>query len=52
MHKDTKWAQQIIALQDEEGKWQVGYGKRLKRWGIFSAIERLAQERNKRSRLY
>ena len=21
MHKDTKWAQQIISLQDEEGKW-------------------------------
>ena len=21
MHKDTRWAQQIISLQDEEGKW-------------------------------
>ena len=21
MHKDTRWAQQIISLQDEDGKW-------------------------------
>ena len=23
MHKDTKWAQQILSLQDEEGKWGI-----------------------------
>jgi len=21
MHKDTKWAKQIIAMQEEDGKW-------------------------------
>ena len=23
MHKDAKWAKQIISLQDSEGKWGI-----------------------------
>ena len=23
MHKDVKWAKQIISLQDREGKWRI-----------------------------
>ena len=26
MYKDTKWAKEIISLQDDEGKWDMGKG--------------------------
>ena len=27
MHKDTKWAKQIIALQEDDGKWVSAPGR-------------------------
>ena len=50
MHKDTKWAKQIIAMQEEDGKWgsfhtlSVSSGRPITTEQALRRLERLGAE--------
>lgn len=50
MHKDGKWAKQIIALQDDEGKWDMGKSVNDKMY--FPLSDDWRKKRDTRSGLY